>query len=300
MERPGEERPGTPAPARGDLRTRLAVAALGVPACAAVVYAGGIVFAAGLGLVAAVGYWEYVQMHRGGPVRPFAALGAAGAAAVPVAVLYGGGAGAWLVAAILLLAAGAYGMARTPIAEGPLASAALTAFGALYVGGLLSFGVPLREGPLSLPAGGAEGLGGHRLGATLFFFYPVVVTWLADTAAYFGGRSLGRRKLAPVVSPNKTVEGAVAALVAGAASAVAYAAWILPAGWQLPVPRALGFGLAVSAMAIVGDLVESALKRENAVKDSSRLLPGHGGLLDRLDSVLWALPAAYLFFALLG
>lgn len=270
------------------------MAAVGVPLCALVVYAGGLVFAVGLGLMAAFAYREYAAMHGDGP-RPFGALGAGGAGLFPVVVLYAGMSGAWLLAATLLLVFGAYGMARVPVVEKPVAAAALTTFGAFYVGGLLSLGVPLREGPLvsEVAVGGTD-----RLGATVFFFYPVIVTWLSDTAAYFGGRRFGRRRLAPVVSPNKTVEGAVAALVAGPVSAIAYAA-LLPGSWRVGLVAASVFGLVVAGFAILGDLVESALKRERNVKDASNLLPGHGGLLDRLDSILWALPAAYLFFAAL-
>lgn len=282
---------------RGDLHLRLLVAAIGVPLCAMVVFAGGAAFAVGLGLVAGVGYWELATMYRSAGARPLVWTGAVGAAAFPPVVLYFGAAGAWWLAGLLLMAAGALATARVPIREGPGTAAALTAFGALYVGGLLSFGVPLREG---LPPGaelGDEPLATDRLAATLLFFYPVVTTWLADTAAYFGGKTFGRRRLAPRVSPNKTVEGALAAVLVGPLAALGYASWILPGGWDLPPVRALLFGATVAAAAILGDLVESALKRETDVKDSSDLLPGHGGLLDRLDSLLWALPAAWFFYA---
>lgn len=277
-----------------DLAMRLAVAVIGVPLCALVVFLGGTVFAVGLGLLAAVAYREFAQLHTTAP-RPFVALGAAGAGLFPLVVLYGGPSAAWLLATGLLMTFGAYGMARVPVSEKPVGAAGLTAFGALYIGGLLSLGVPLREGSIvsAMAIGDPE-----RLAATAFFFYPVVVTWLADTAAYFVGRALGRRRLAPVVSPNKTVEGAIAALVAGPVSALAYAV-VLPGSWRLGAGTAIAFGLVVAGFAIIGDLVESALKRERAVKDSSNLLPGHGGLLDRLDSLLWALPAAYFFFAAL-
>lgn len=282
---------------RGNLHLRLLVAAIGVPLCAMVVFAGGLVFALGLGLVAALGYWELAIMYRSAGARPLVWPGTLGAGALPVAVLYFGGAGAWAVGALLLMASGGLSTARVSIREGPGTAAALTAFGALYVGGLLSFGVPLREGaPPSIVAEETE-LAIDRLAATLLFFFPVVTTWLADTAAYFGGKALGRRKLAPEVSPNKTVEGAVAALIVGPLAALAYSTWVLPGGWDLRPGRSLLFGLVVAAAAIAGDLVESALKRETDVKDSSDLLPGHGGLLDRLDSLLWALPAAYFFYA---
>ncbi|MGH7541798.1 MAG: phosphatidate cytidylyltransferase, partial [Gemmatimonadota bacterium] len=121
--------------------------------------------------------------------------------------------------------------------------------------------------------------------------------FVGDTAAYFGGRTFGRHQLAPRVSPNNTVEGAVAALVVAPVAAALYGGYVLPSGWDFAFVHGAGIGLAVAALAIVGDLVESALKRECGVKDASSLLPGHGGLLDRLDSVLWALPTAYVVVA---
>ena len=172
-------------------------------------------------------------------------------------------------------------------------AAACTTFGVFYVGGLLALGVPLREGGLLLPAGGDAGAG--RMAGTLLFFLPIVITWLADTAAYVGGRALGKRPLAPRLSPNKTVAGAVCALLAGIATAVLYPRFLLPDVWVLDIVSTLAFGLVVTGLAIIGDLAESALKRECGVKDSSGLLPGHGGMLDRLDSILWAVPAALLF-----
>jgi phosphatidate cytidylyltransferase len=129
----------------------------------------------------------------------------------------------------------------------------------------------------------------------------LAIVWLADMGAYFAGRALGRRKLAPAISPNKTIEGAVGGLVAVAlyVSVLSY----LPAGKSL-FPAALGaaWGLsgalislvALAALSITGDLFESLLKRRAGVKDSSHLLPGHGGVLDRIDALVPVLPVAGL------
>lgn len=281
---------------KGDLRTRFAVAGVGVPLCAMVVFLGGPAFAIGLGAVAAVGFWEYATMLRATGARVFIGLGCAGVFFFPPVVLYGGFPGGGLYGGMLLLLFSAFGVARVRLEERPILAAGMTSFGALYLGGLISFGVPIREGWMVSPPVVPQQT--DQLARTLFFFFPVAITWLADTAAFFGGQTFGSRQLAPRVSPNKTMEGAVSALVVAPVVALIYSRWVLPGGWELGLGPSAVFGVTVAAMAIVGDLVESALKRECGVKDSSNLLPGHGGLLDRLDSLLWALPAAYFMMVI--
>lgn len=120
------------------------------------------------------------------------------------------------------------------------------------------------------------------------------IVWTGDTAAYYGGRALGRRRLAPTISPGKTVEGALAGLLGSVA------AGLLLINALLGRPPTFSVGAAVLAAAIagqVGDLTESALKRSANVKDSSSLLPGHGGMLDRIDSLLFAAPVFYLLLS---
>ena len=118
----------------------------------------------------------------------------------------------------------------------------------------------------------------------------LAVTFATDTGAYAVGRLLGRHKLAPAISPNKTIEGAVGGLALGAAAAIGVP-MLLGVATRMPGPVLLAVLVPLAAM--VGDLVESALKRKLAVKDMSNLLPGHGGLLDRLDSLLLAGPCLY-------
>lgn len=283
-------------PVKSDLRSRLAVAGIGVPLCILCVYVGGALFAAGLGLVAAIGYWEFANMLRAAGNRALGRAGAMAAFAFPAVMLYGGFWAASLYATGLLMGLSGLAIATVELEERPLLAAAVSVFGVFYLGGLLSLGVPLREGWfLSAPSMEETQ---DRLARTLFFFFPVLITWTADTAAYFGGRRFGRRQLAPRISPNKTKEGAAWALVAATAAAPIYSRWVLPSSWSFEVGPSVAFGLAVGVFAIVGDLVESALKRECGVKDASNILPGHGGVLDRLDSLLWAIPTALLFTAI--
>ncbi len=126
-------------------------------------------------------------------------------------------------------------------------------------------------------------------------FYLLLLVWVGDTAAYLGGRAVGRRRLAPRLSPGKTLEGTLASLVA----AVAVGYWLFPRWFDFPSWHGLLLALIVNLAAQCGDLAESALKRSAGVKDSSALLPGHGGVLDRVDSLLFALPALWYYWKLL-
>lgn len=130
--------------------------------------------------------------------------------------------------------------------------------------------------------------GGDPALAHRWLLAALALVWAADSGAYFAGRRFGRRKLAPTISPNKTVEGAIGGIIAGMIVALAFGA-LAGAGWaQMP---ALALVALVAVLAsIVGDLTESLLKRQAGVKDSGALIPGHGGVLDRVDGVLAALP----------
>ena len=126
----------------------------------------------------------------------------------------------------------------------------------------------------------------------LWLFVALAIVWAADTGAYFAGRKLGRHKLSPRISPNKTVEGLAGGVLAGVLVGVAGGALAGTAPSQLPAVALVA--LVVVLFSVVGDLFESLLKRHAGVKDSSDLIPGHGGLLDRMDSVLAALPVFLL------
>lgn len=137
---------------------------------------------------------------------------------------------------------------------------------------------------------------GHHGVRRLFFLFELV--WMADIGAYFAGRRFGRRKLAISVSPGKSVEGAIGGFIAAMGTAALSAPWVFGAGRFDWLPLMLLCALVV-AVSIIGDLTESLFKRHRGVKDSGTLLPGHGGILDRVDSVLAAAPVLALGLALL-
>ena len=189
------------------------------------------------------------------------------------------------VPAVLGVAIWARGVARRP-----LTAAAVTVFGALYTGATLAYGYALRYHRFTID---------QRSGALLVLL-PLILTWTSDIGAYAVGRLMGRHKLIPAVSPGKTVEGALGGLLATMAVAVLFERMLLAPHAHLALPgwRALAFGALISIVAQIGDLAESLLKREAGVKDSSRILPGHGGILDRFDSLFFVLPTAYLLLDL--
>ena len=141
---------------------------------------------------------------------------------------------------------------------------------------------------LALPIGGLVWLRGEMGREVLLLLLLTVMT--SDTVQYYGGRTLGRRQLAPTLSPGKTVEGAVCGVIGAAVLLTVVGAWWLPS--VTPALRA-GLGALVAASGIVGDLFESGLKRSAGVKDASSLIPGHGGVLDRIDGLVFAAPVYY-------
>lgn len=271
---------------------RVAVALVGIPIAFGATYRGGWVLGALLAAVSVLASLEFYRMAARKNARPFARLGAASAAAVVLLAVVARDAGpreagieALLTLLVLLSVALAIWLRGT--GGEPLLSVAVTVFGVAYTGTLLAYGVFLRHLP------GTEG----AWHGTALVFAPVLLTWSSDTFAYFVGRRWGRRKLIPRVSPGKTVEGASGALVGTVLVSVAYASLLAGFGtYRITTGEAILFGVLMSAAAQLGDLAESLLKRDAGVKDSGTLLPGHGGALDRFDSLLFTLPVAYAFF----
>lgn len=129
----------------------------------------------------------------------------------------------------------------------------------------------------------------------LLIFFVVLVTWAGDTGAYLAGKSMGRHALAPIVSPKKTYEGLAGGLALACLAALLARAWFLP---RFSLVDCLALGVLLTLAGLIGDLAESAMKRSTGVKDSGALIPGHGGMLDRLDSLLFTGPAFYYYVAI--
>ena len=142
---------------------------------------------------------------------------------------------------------------------------------------------------LAMPLGALVALREHEGPAVLFLLMLTVM--VSDIAQYYTGRVLGRRPLAPIISPGKTVEGALGGLVFGALVLAIVGTWWLP---RVPIALRALMGVTIVALGITGDLFESMLKRSAGVKDSSALIPGHGGVLDRIDALLFAAPVYYI------
>lgn len=182
-----------------------------------------------------------------------------------------------LVLMALLIVVGAVAIGEGRPGPAALADASATAFAPIYVG---------------LPLGAIANLRAWTLGdGRLLLLLLAVVIIVSDSAQYYTGRMFGRRPLAPTISPKKTVEGAVGGVIFGTLAMVVGGRHVFGAPlWMMAL-----LGAAVVMLGIVGDLFESLLKRSAGIKDSSNLIPGHGGVLDRIDSWLFAAPVYYVF-----
>jgi phosphatidate cytidylyltransferase len=271
-----------------ELTRRIIFAVIAAPTSIAIVYFGDWALAIVLSVLAALAAWELFRMARETGALPLEPAGIALAALLPIAVhaqrlgIYTLSLTA-VVAMVLVLFASTIWL-RGPAGK-PLSSVAITAFGVMYAG-LFSYIYALRYHDYAI--GAAAG--------TALVFLPIFLTWTTDVGAYVFGRMFGRKKLMPSVSPGKTVEGAVGGLGLTIVICLLYVRFILMpfALLGLTIQGAVLFAIVVSIAAQTGDLAESLLKREAGVKDSSRILPGHGGILDRFDGVLFVMPVAFL------
>jgi phosphatidate cytidylyltransferase len=278
--------------ALSNLAARVLVAVVAIPLVGGAVYVGGVILAVVLGIVSALAVYELYVIAEHGGYTPLARTGTVLAFLLPIAVHFFHE-GRFIppeiaLGAIAIIALFTLALFRRGSEQHPLGAIAVTLLGVIYTAGFLSFAYALRYHNYVVTA---------RAGSALLF-YPFVLTWISDTAGFFVGRAFGRAKLMPSVSPGKTRAGAIGALGFCMLASWAYAHWVLVpvASLGLRMGTALALGAVIGASVQIGDLVESLLKREGGVKDSSHLIPGHGGVLDRIDGMLFALPVAYFLF----
>ena len=285
---------------KGELTSRLIVAAIGIPMAVMIIYGGGWYLGTMMVLASGVSAAEYYSMAAARGSEPLRWVGIPLAMALPAfATVYPTYQAFSQIALALVLVAVLLAMAvalwlRWPDGQ-PLVAAATTATGAIYTGGTLSFWVLLRALPEQSSTAATD-----FDGAVLLIF-PIWVTWLGDSFAYGFGTRFGRSKLIESVSPKKTILGSLGGL-AGAVAVGALYSWL----WLSSVPVfglsllvAAGVSALIASVGQVGDLAESVIKREAGVKDSSNLLPGHGGALDRLDALYFTVPFTYALLILM-
>jgi phosphatidate cytidylyltransferase len=265
------------------LRSRILVVVILLPIGLAIITVGGWVFAAFVALILGIAGWEYARLFRVRDVLPAVPLVIAAAASLPLARMFNGFDSAPWAISLVILVGMAYHLVDFERGRDQAATDfSATVTGALYLGWLGAYLVSLRN----LPQG------------TWWLLLVLPSVWLADSGAYFIGRAFGRRKLSPRLSPKKTWEGYLGGILIGifGTSGLVYL-WQLWAGPEFSITPLQGalLGLLLGIFPTLGDLGESMIKRQAGMKDSSNLLPGHGGVFDRIDSWLWAGVIGYYF-----
>lgn len=278
----------------GSRKTRYISAAVGIPVGLGACLFSPLLFSLLAGVLITIGMVEFYAMARTRGLAPHSIIGASCSVAIcmiawvgrPLTLLYALAASAIIVCT--------FAMARS--ARDAMANIAVTVFGIIYVGWFCSHIIMLRRLPLE---GGDASI---NFGGAGYVIMLLVLLWLGDSGAFFVGTAWGRHKLIPAVSPNKTVEGSIGGFAMTLIGAMLikdtgrlldnFGVALFPdlgtGGYLL-----VGAGIAVAGQ--VGDLCESYLKRDAGLKDTGNLLPGHGGFLDRFDSLMFAAPLFYFF-----
>ncbi|KPJ54326.1 hypothetical protein AMJ39_00880 [candidate division TA06 bacterium DG_24] len=266
-----------------NLVRRIVTACLYIPILVIILHEGGIYYLILVELLIGVGTYEYYRIMETKGTRPRKTLGIGGAVILGFGVYFQNPLWAFTLFTLVLFVAMVSELFRRDL-DRAIFHIAGTIFGILYVGWLGSHLLLLRELPRVLGTEYSEGTG--------YALLPYVLTWAFDTTAYFAGIGFGRRKLLARISPEKSVEGVVYGTLSVLVMAFVARAWFAR---YLTIGDCIGLGVLVSAFATIGDLIESLIKRDANLKDSAKTIPGHGGVLDRFDSLLLTAPITYYY-----
>ncbi|MFN5378493.1 MAG: phosphatidate cytidylyltransferase [Ignavibacteria bacterium] len=272
---------------------RILVGLVGIPATVALIYSDARIFSAIVIPLTTLALLEFYKLAESKHAVPNKAIGVLGSIALQVLfLLYTISDAAQAKDILVYLTVSAIAFVLLTLTaemfraeENALLNTSLTVFGVVYVSVCLSMLMMLRS---NVNVGGFDGA---SLTVTLF-----AGVWMCDSAAYFTGLAIGKHKLFPRVSPKKTWEGAIGGGIGAIAVVVGLFLWLMP---TVPMVHALMIGVIIAVFGPIGDLAESWLKRDAVVKDSSHLIPGHGGVLDRFDSMLFVAPLVTIYLVLI-
>jgi phosphatidate cytidylyltransferase len=258
------------------LKLRILSAILGIPVLLFLVWSGGWLLAFGVAILATLGWKEFHSLAKGAGLHLQEVFGAVLVLFFPFAAYLDSngifpGIFGHMFAMVIILTSVSF-VINYPYRK--ISDISVTFWGILYIGGLFSYWILVRE----------------LNGGLYWLLSALFLTWANDTGAYFVGRKWGKHKPWPHLSPKKTVEGAIGGLFFSIVTSLLIARYLA----VLPLTAVL-FAFIVGVVAQFGDLVESGLKRQAGVKDSGSLIPGHGGILDRFDSLILVMPVVYYF-----
>lgn len=276
-----------------NMAKRILVGLVGIPATVALIYSDARIFSAIVIPLTTLALLEFYKLAESKHAVPNKAIGVLGSIALQVLfLLYTISDAAQAKDILVYLTVSAIAFVLLTLTaemfraeENALLNTSLTVFGVVYVSVCLSMLMMLRS---NVNVGGFDGA---SLTVTLF-----AGVWMCDSAAYFTGLAIGKHKLFPRVSPKKTWEGAIGGGIGAIAVVVGLFLWLMP---TVPMLHALMIGVIIAVFGPIGDLAESWLKRDAVVKDSSHLIPGHGGVLDRFDSMLFVAPLVTIYLVLI-
>ena len=264
--------------------TRIISGTIGIALAAYVIQEGGTIFCIAAAILAVLAWFEFTRAfsHRGGnPTLLSGLLGIGG-------MLYGAYLGQLDMILLALMASAVLALLTSVILRGDVSvpDVCISVAGIVYIGLPFAHLIMLRD--LS-GAAYVTPIETFDLG-TVMVWIMFIGTWASDSFAYFAGRSFGSHRLAPAISPNKTVEGFLGGLI-GTIAALVGLGYVL----SMPLTQMAGLGAAIAVLGTFGDLVESLMKRHVGIKDSGAIIPGHGGIWDRFDSVLFTAPLVYYY-----